>query len=117
MSDFYLGLSNNEQALPTPLSFKIEDQKIARGKRTASAKLVKDIIAVKKKFSLNYTGMTSAQAEIFKTEYDRNQFLSFKYPDRGETRTATVWFEELPREIRYQLLSHWTNVTITLEEQ
>jgi hypothetical protein len=117
MSDFHLGLVGNEQVLPVPKTFRIEPQQITRDGRTASGRLVKDVIAVKNRFVLAYTGLTAAQAEILRTEYARNQFLSFKYPDRGQERTATVWFSELPRELRYQLLSHWNNVTITLDEQ
>ena len=117
MSDFFLGLSGYEQGLPTPKTFNITEQQIGREGRTVSGRLVKDVVAVKKQFVLNYIGMTAAQAEIFKTEYDRKQFLSFKYPDRGETRTAIVWFAQLPRELFAEFLTFWSNVTIVLEEQ
>lgn len=97
MSEFMLGLPGSEQAIPTPETFAIEPQQITREGRTASGRLVKDVIAVKQRFVLSYAGLTSEQAEVFRTEFDRNQFLSFKYPDRGETQTATVWFGVLPR--------------------
>lgn len=117
MSEFYLGLPGSEQPIKTPKTFTIEEVEIAREGRLSSGRLVKDIIAVKKRFVLCYEGMTSQDAEVFKTEYDRKQFLSFKYPDRGVTRTATVWFAQLPRELLSKFLTYWANVTIVLEEQ
>lgn len=117
MSEFFLGLPGNEQPIPTPESFTIEPQQITREGRTASGRLVKDVIAVKRQFTLSYGGMTPEQAAVFVTEFNRNQFLSFTFPDQGQTQAATVWFGTLPRELRWQLLSHWNGVSITLDEQ
>jgi len=112
-----LGPAGYENTIPTPNGFSITTQEIAREGRTASGRLVKDIIAVKKVFTLEYNALTAEQVQTLLTEYERREFLSFIYPDRGQNRTATVWFAELPRELLLTSIEHWGNFSITLEEQ
>lgn len=112
-----LGPAGFENTIPTPSAFAITPREIAREGRTASGRLVKDVIAVKRTFTLTYSALTSAEVAILLTEYDRQQFLSFIYPDRGADRTATVWFAEFPRERLLHQSEYWGNFDIVLEEQ
>lgn len=114
----YLGLSGAEVLLPSPQKFAITEREICREGRLASGKLVKDVIAVKRTFRLEYNILSATDLNTILTEYDRHTFLSFKYPDRGVTKTATVAFTEMPRELfRTGAVEQWRNIVFTLVEQ
>ena len=112
-----LGIEGYENVIPAPVGFKVEPRQITREGRTVSGKLVKDIIAVKKNFVLIYNPLTADQVQTLLTEYERQVFLSFIYPDRGQDRQATVWFSNLPREKLLTPVEYWGNFSIVLEEQ
>ncbi len=113
-----LGPSGSQATIPAPSDFKIEsaDAKIRTG-RTASGRLVVDVVATKKRFTLGYKVLTTAQIEILLTEFDRREFLAFTYPDRGVDRTTTVWFAVFPRPRLLQQTEYWGEFEIVLEEQ
>lgn len=112
-----LGLTGSETSIPAPSGFKIDDQPISREGRTASGKLVKDIIAVKKKFTLDYAALTYSEVQLLLAEYQRCTFLSFIYPDCGSDKQCTVWFTSFPREKLLLATEYWGNFSITLDEQ
>ena len=112
-----LGLQGYENTIPTPNGFNIAQRQITREGRTASGRLVKDIIAFKKTFTLTYTALTAVEIQVLLTEYDRQEFLSFIYPDRGQERSAVVWFEELQRELLLTPTEYWGEFSIELIEQ
>lgn len=114
---WYLGKQGEENKIPTPNEFRIGPEKILRRDRTASGKLVADTIATKKTFELSYTAIDESDTETLLNLHDQNEFLSFLYPDRGETMQATVWFSEFPREKLISPQNYWGNITITLEER
>lgn len=61
MSKIWLGTLGNEQLLSTMgRRFAIEDFEISKEQRTASGRLVKEVIAVKKRFTLEYSFVTNA---------------------------------------------------------
>jgi len=88
-----------DTVIATPHDFKIIEQEIVREGRLASGKLVKDVVAVKKKFSCKYNVLTGAKLEEIMTEYDKHEFLPFEYDDRGTTKTTLVSFSEVPRSL------------------
>ncbi len=112
-----LGISGNEVDIPAPSGFKIDPQPIARKDRTASGKLVEDIIAVKKVFTLDYAALNVNQVQVLLIEYERSSFLSFIYTDCGIEKQAVVWFASFPRERLLTPSEYWGNFSITLEEQ
>jgi len=111
-----LGTPGFERDIPKPDDFNIEPFAIARADRTASGKLVKDIIAKKKIFKLAYKGLPASDITVLQEEYDKGAPLSFVYEDEGQTKNAIVWFSKFSRQ-RLQTRDEYWQVDIELEEQ
>lgn len=127
--DIYLGLLGEEE-LVSPFGRKliITDTELNREERTASGRLVRDVIATKKKFSLQYEIITGTALEAFLDLYDLNSELSLLiFTDSNATTTTpepeaiydiyTVLMEPISRE-RLLLLDDglWSGVNIDLLE-
>ena len=106
------------QPIPAPReNIVIEYIEISRTERTVTGRMVKDIIAVKRRFTLTYRGLTSEQALIFLNAYRSGRPATFEYIDIQGVQTAKVYITSLPREI-FAPRPHYTqNVTITMEEE
>lgn len=126
--DIYLGELGSEELLsPFGRKLTIADEEIGREQRTASGKLVKDIIATKKKFTLAYETIDGDALEQFLDIYDLNDELSlFIYHTDVPSTTSdesnyydayTVLMRPLSRE-RLLLLENglWTGVSVELNE-
>lgn len=111
-------LKLNGQPIPAPReNIAIEYIEISRTERTVTGRMVKDIIAVKRRFTLTYQGLTSEQALIFLNIYRSGRPVTFEYIDIQGLQTARVYIMSLPREI-FTPRPHYTqNVTITMEEE
>ena len=107
----------NDQTIPTPKqNVAIDYIEISKSERTASGRLVKDIIALKKQFSISYRGLKPSDAQIFIDAYELGEPVEFEYQDLGQTKTVNVYIMGLPREIYSPKPDYTANVTITLEE-
>lgn len=112
-----LGLPGYEQNIPRPDSFKISPIKIERAERTASGRLVKDVIAKKKQFQLSYKGLDAQTTTMLEDlYYDIEGFLSFVYESNGIEKNAIVDFTDFDKE-RLQTPDEYWKVDIVLEEQ
>ena len=114
-----LGPPGSEVDIPPPFRFEIQPVEVVRKTRMASGKLRADVVATKQRFILGYRPISAAAVQILQTEYDRKDFLSFQYEDRGITRTATVWFDRFPRGrlLTGPDVEYWAHFEIVLEEQ
>jgi hypothetical protein len=127
--DIYLGLLG-EETVVSPFGRKliITDTELNREERTASGRLVRDVIATKKKFSLQYEIITGTALEQFLDLYDLNSELSLLiFTDSNATTTTpepeanyeiyTVLMEPISRE-RLLLLDDglWSGVNVELLE-
>lgn len=130
--DIYLGLSGL-QNLITPIgrTLTVSNTELARQERTASGKLVKDIIAVKKKITLDYELISSENLSFFLDLYDLNDELVITLYDAiydGETGTTTTISPDTvmtltvlmsPIDYTRVLVTNgglWSGVKIVLEE-
>lgn len=107
----------NGLTIPTPIvPMKINPVRIERSERTASGKLVTDIIADKYEYELSYSGLSVASMLIFKTIFSAGAAVTFAYTDSAGAQSKTVYMPSLPYSIHKlnPLLSQ--NVTIKLEE-
>lgn len=110
-------LKLNGQVIPTPRgNIGIESIQISRTERTISGRMVKDIIANKKVFTLTYQGLTPEQALIFINAYESGRPVQFDYVDVHGPQRKIVYITSLPREIYTPRPQYTQNVTITLEE-
>lgn len=103
-------------SLPKPDEFNIDPVVIAREDRTASGKLVKDIIAKKKAFTLSYNGLSAVDVRNIAVIYNINRPITFEYEDEGEIKTATAWFNVFSKT-RLHSREEYYQVNIVLEEQ
>jgi len=107
----------NGQEIPTPRqNMGIDYIEISKSERTMTGRLVKDIVAIKRIFSITYQGLTPEQALIFIDIYNSGREVIFEFEDVRGIETATVYIASLPREIFIHKPQYTKNVTITLEE-
>lgn len=98
--------------------FGIRELEISREERTASGKLVKDIVAVKKVFTLDYGLIDGPDLQIFVDFYELHSELLFRYyTDETTFEDYTV----LPDPVDRRRFLHfggdlWARVNIVLQE-
>jgi hypothetical protein len=103
-----------------PTSFAIEPIEIARRGQTASGKATKEVIATKKKFTLQWNILRGAEYQAIITALAAGDFLSFTYPDNNTTDTVTVYADSgLKARLANQHITSWVykDVDLTLIEQ
>lgn len=106
------------QTIPTPRkNISVTLTEISRSERTVSGKMVKDIIGFKRQFSISYSGLKPADAQIFINIYQTGEPVVFNYDDVQGQQTAIVYVVGLPREIYSYKPDYTANITISLEEQ
>jgi hypothetical protein len=126
--DIYLGPLNSETLLsPFGRKLRISDVILAREERTASGRLVRDIIATKKKFTLTYEMIDGDELDVLIGLYEANGEMSLLLyndtfptttPEAGDDCDAyTVLMQPIERE-RILLLENglWGNITVELNE-
>jgi hypothetical protein len=102
--------------IPRPKKFEINPIEISVSERTASGRKVKDIIAIKRSFSLNYTGLSAQDMKTFLDVYREGKAVPFEFSSAGEAETVSVYLESLPHEVFLFRPQYSQNITITLEE-
>ena len=127
--DIYLGLLGQEEKVSAfGRTLTISDEILSREERTASGRLVRDIIATKKKITLAYETISGDDLTVFLDLYDLNSELSILiFTESNATTTTpeptenyeiyTVLMQPISRE-RLLLAADglWSNVTIELNE-
>lgn len=130
--DIYLGAAGDLKLLsPFGRKLTIKDDEIARTERTASGRLVKDIVATKKKFTISYSEIKGTDLETILDIYDiaDELILQIWNDDQPATTTTTsgpgcsyydqhtVLMEPIDRT-RLLLSGEglWTGVSIELNE-
>lgn len=112
-----MNLKLNGTEIPTPENdIQIEEIEISRAERTASGRLVKDIIAVKKTYTLQYAGLLPSHALTFINAYRIGEPVTFEYEDVTGTHSVEVYIQSLPRSIYNPKPEYTKNIIITLEE-
>lgn len=89
----------NTTTIPTPHQFVISNSPIEKITRLASGKLVKDVVAIKKTFSLSYNDITGTDLNTILGIIGTGDFVTLEYPTETGTGTATVTAGEIPREL------------------
>ncbi len=112
-----MNLKLNGKDIPTPENdIQIEEIEIAREERVASGKLVKEIIANKLRFTLQYRGLLPAAALTFINAYRTGGSVTFEYEDVEGSHSVEVYIMPLPRSIYSPKPQYTKDVTVTLEE-
>ena len=112
-----MNLKLNGTEIPTPENdIQIEEIEIAREERMASGKLVKEIIATKLRFTLQYKGLLPNDALIFINAYRTGEPVTFEYEDVEGSHSKQVYIHPLPRSIYNPKPQYTKNITVVLEE-
>lgn len=119
MSRIWLGRQGYEELLSSMGRKLTEgDMEITREGRTASGKLVLDIIAIKKMFNLNYSMITGTVLAQLKALYETGGILNLKVERQdASVDEYQVKFRPFSRA-RYLTRGEWLweNITVELEE-
>lgn len=115
----WLGNSGEEILLPRyNLRFQESDSEITREGRTASGRLVIDVAARKKTFTLSYGTLDNESYETLKAIYSINNIMSFKVERSNEI--IEIYEVRMKPFSRQRLLLatrwYWDGITIVLEE-
>lgn len=121
MSRIWLGPPGNEQLLPEMgRRLSEEDFEIKNEQRTASGRLIRDVIAVKKRFKLDYSFATNAilkqLKQIYQAGINGNLVLKIEQED-GSIEQYEVVSRPFSRS-RYLVGDKWfwEGISIELEE-
>lgn len=102
--------------IPHPEEMNIDPVEYGVSRRTASGRLVKDVISVKNNYSLRYKGLKSTTATIFKNAYKAVNAVPFEYEDSDGIKIVYVNIKSLPYSIFKYNPKLNQNITITMEE-
>jgi len=114
----WLGVKNAEELISNVTTLSEEEFEIKRENRTASGKLVVDIIAVKKKFTLNYNMLINEELDqlirLYKIQGTKSLVVQRK---DGTKNQYNVFFQPFARE-NFMRADEWhfSGVSIVLEE-
>lgn len=111
-----IGPYSQEQEIPAPASLIVQTVDLSRRDRTASGRMVTDVIPVKSNYRLTYKGLSAATMKIFADIYKQGEAVSFIYDDSEGEKQVMVYITSLPREIFKKRPDLSQNVSITLEE-
>jgi len=114
-----ISLTLNGTPIKTPTSFNISRFKLSKAERVASGKMVMDIVARKRKFSLSYTVLSGADLKTILDILDTDTaFFAFTYTDEdGAAKSATVYPGAIAQDKFRSTPWYWKNVKFDLIEQ
>lgn len=118
-ADLYLGTSTATLQLLTAFdrTYKVSNMEQSRKGRTASGRLVKDIISVKKQFSIAYKLIDDSELQKYIDLYAEDSSLVFRDVNDSGYTDYTVLMDPIDYErIIASADGLWGNVQITLSE-
>jgi hypothetical protein len=116
-NDIWLGISGSEILLSAyGRKYKRIPDAIVRQDRTASGRLVKDIVTTKYNHTISYEICTDFDVRIFQTIYDYDSTLNLLVREVTGIKTYSVLMKPFERE-RVTAVGDglWSGVTIELE--
>lgn len=111
----------NGVTIKNPSAFKVERYNVTTMERLSNAQMVGDLIAKKLKFYFTYEVITAEEFDtILSAIYDSDKlFFLLEYPDRGQTKQATVYVGSIPADLHHMSGRNavWKNVSFNLIER
>lgn len=108
------------QEIKNPSGFKIEDYDITTLERLASAKMVGDLVARKRKFYFTYGIISSIELnKIIAAIRAGGLFFTLDYIEDEVPKQATVYAGAIPKDLHRAdtKVWQWKNVSFSLIEQ
>lgn len=102
--------------MPPPEVFDLIPREICRMERTASGRMVKDIVAIKREIKLKYDALTKEDFLALRAIYERGTSAEVAYREASTTSKATMYITSLPRRIVTYDTDFVRDVDVTFEE-
>lgn len=106
----------NNIIIPTPKTMTVDPIKLSVKVQMASGRKVEEVIAIKRKITLNYLGLSPQTTAIFKDVYYSSAEVPYEYEDAQGPQTAIVTIETFPMNLLRENPRLAQNVSIVLEE-
>ena len=104
----------------TPSELKVGRFDITKSNRTASGKMVMELIATKQRVDCAWKMVTDTELQIIIDTITANKpFFSLEYPDAGETKTITCYSGDIVTSLWHTKngIRYWDDVSIGFIEQ
>ena len=103
-----------------PTELKVGRFDLSKSSRTASGKMVMDIIATKRRVDVIWKMLTDSELEnIIDTITANKPFFTLEYPDAGGTKTMTCYAGDIVTSLWHTKngVRYWEEVSIGFIEQ
>lgn len=111
----------NGVTIKTPNYFKVSMFRItSQSERTASGRMVMDIIAIKRRLDLRYELISQTELKKILDTLESRTFHTVVYPDpqKGENTQITAYAGDINLDAWQKIGNrHWRNVSLALIEQ
>lgn len=104
----------------TPTDFKVGVFRITKSERTASGKMMMEIIAVKRRLDIRWEIISDTDLQTILNILESKVFHTVVYPDpqKGENTTITAYVGDINMEAWQKVGNrYWRDVSIALIEQ
>lgn len=106
--------------MPAPAELKIGRYDLTKAERTASGKMVMEIIATKRRVDVTWKMLKDQDLKLIIDTITANKpFFSFTYPDAGGQQTMRCYAGDINTTLWYTVggIRYWSEVTIAFIEQ
>lgn len=103
-----------------PAEVKVGRFDLTKSSRTASGRMVMELIATKRRVDVTWKMITDAQLkQIIDTITAHKPFFTFTYPDAGGTATMTCYAGDINTSLWHTVngVRYWREVSIAFIEQ
>ncbi|WDU82267.1 DUF6711 family protein [Caloramator sp. Dgby_cultured_2] len=110
----------NGITIKTPTDLKVGVFRITKSERTASGKMMMEIIAVKRRLDLRWEIISDTDLQTILNVLESKVFHTVVYPDpqKGENATITAYVGDINMEAWQKIGNrYWREVSIALIEQ
>ncbi len=107
-------------SVKAPTDLKIGRFDLTKSSRTASGKMVMDVIATKRRVDVIWKMLTDSELEnIIDTITANKPFFTLEYPDAGGTKTMTCYAGDILTSLWHTKngIRYWEEVSIPFIEQ
>lgn len=104
----------------SPAEVKVGRFDLTKSQRTASGKMVMEVIATKRRVDVTWKMIPDADLQlIIDTISAHKPFFSLQYPDAGGTATMTCYAGDINTSLWHTIngVRYWSEVTIPFIEQ
>jgi len=103
-----------------PTELKVGRFNLSKSRRTASGKMVMDIIATKRRVDVVWKMLPDSELQKIINAITANKpFFSLEYPDAGEQKTMTCYVGDIVTSLYHTIggVRYWSDVSIPFIEQ